>query len=91
MQQTSDQLIIEAAETLERELAAPRFQVTGLDPAELCAKFRSIKPAFETLLPALGFIPVYGPPIAAGVKVLMSIATQLCPATQKADQPTETP
>jgi hypothetical protein len=51
-----------------------------LDPAELCATFRKVKPIIDGIIPFLALIPGYGAAIVAGLTALVAALDKLCPA-----------
>ncbi|HEX2616450.1 MAG TPA: hypothetical protein VHL57_02855, partial [Flavobacteriales bacterium] len=60
---------------------ADKSTAKSLTNADLCKTYReTIRPKLEFLLPIIELIPVWGKQIAKGIRFLMGLADQVCPA-----------
>lgn len=71
-----DDQFLSALDRIERELAAPS-SATG---ADLCATYKRVRSALESVIPVIRLIPVWGERLAAILRFLMTLADTVCPA-----------
>jgi hypothetical protein len=77
----TSQEIVKAAEEIEKHTAGVTLEALP-DPKQLCDTYNKIKGPLKLIIPAIGFIPVWGTAVAKGLETLMGIADKLCPSVR---------
>jgi hypothetical protein len=73
-----DEELMKVAGGLEAALGADKMALAGVDPAELCKTYRKARPWIERAIVLIEMLP-WGGPVAKAIRLLMTIADQLCP------------